>query len=203
MSWDTFAKGKIVYIDEARKVFVKEDGDVDWDKVQERWNFLKPIKESLAAKYYTNEVHEKAKSLEKADQLRLRDIMMGGLCKDDSGVGVYATRPEDYDQFGFYLEPLIRAYHKIEGDTKQQHDWNIPLGKYLLANIDSSLKEVSMRARVARNVKGWNLPPSMDKEERLKFESTMEEVFSKFDIPGKYYSQTPGHANELKPAEAD
>jgi len=27
-----------------------------------------------------------------------------------------------------------------------------------------------MRARVARNVKGWNLPPSMDKAERLRFE---------------------------------
>ena len=52
-----------------------------------------------------------------------------------------------------------------------------------------------MRARVARNVKGWNLPPSMDKEERLKFESKMVEVFESFGIPGKYYSLTPGHKN--------
>ena len=58
--------------------------------------------------------------------------MMGGLCNEDSGVGVYATRPEDYDNFSFYLEPLIRAYHKIEGDTKQEHDWDIPVGKYML-----------------------------------------------------------------------
>jgi creatine kinase len=34
-----------------------------------------------------------------------------------------------------------------------------------------------MRARVARNVKGFNLPPSMDKNERLRFENTMEGVF--------------------------
>ena len=39
--------------------------------------------------------------------------MMGGLCNEDSSVGVYATRPEDYDEFDFYLEPLIRDYHKI------------------------------------------------------------------------------------------
>ena len=89
--------------------------------------------------------------------------MMGGLCNEDSSVGVYATRPEDYDTFDFYLQPLIRTYHKIEGDTKQQHDWNIPLDKYLLTSINSSLEKVSMRARVARNVKGWNLPPSMKK----------------------------------------
>jgi arginine kinase len=30
-----------------------------------------------------------------------------------------------------------------------------------------------MRARVARNVAGWNLPPKMDKEERLRFEATL------------------------------
>jgi len=106
--------------------------------------------------------------------------MMGGLCNEDSGVGVYATKPEDYDDLGFYLEPLIRTYHKIEGDTKQEHDWDIPLGEYMLTKINPDLEKVSMRARVARNVKGFNLPPSMDKAERLKFESTMEKVFSKF-----------------------
>ena len=95
--------------------------------------------------------------------------MMGGLCNDDSSVGAYATRPEDYDVFSFYLEPLIREYHKIEGQTKQEHDWKIPVGEYVLTKIDPRLEKVSMRARVARNVKGWNLPPSMNKEERLKF----------------------------------
>ena len=117
----------------------------------------------MGCKYYTNEVHEKAKSLPQGDQQRLLDVMMGGLCNEDSGVGVYATSPEDYDKFAFYLEPLIRAYHKIEGNTKQEHDWNIPTGKYLLNEINPDLTKVSMRARVARNVKGWNLPPSMDK----------------------------------------
>ena len=90
--------------------------------------------------------------------------MMGGLCNRDSGVGAYATRPEDYDVFSFYLEPLIREYHGISGDTKQTHDWNIPVGEYVLTKIDPKLEKVSMRARVARNVKGWNLPPSMNKD---------------------------------------
>jgi creatine kinase len=60
-----------------------------------------------------------------------------------------------------------------------------------------------MRARVARNVKGWNLPPSMNKEERIKFEKTMEEVFAKFEFPGKYHSLTPGHPNQLSAGDAD
>lgn len=89
---------------------------------------------------------------------------MGGLENHDSSVGAYATRPEDYDEFAFYLEPLIREYHGISDDTKQEHCWDIPVGEYLLTNIDAGLTDISMRARVARNVAGWNLPPSMNKE---------------------------------------
>lgn len=60
-----------------------------------------------------------------------------------------------------------------------------------------------MRARVARNVKGWNLPPSMSKDERIRFENTMEEIFSKFGINGRYYSLTPGHKCFISNEEAD
>ena len=87
------AAGRIVFIDEARQAFLNEKGEVDWEKVQERWNQLKKVKESLAAQFYTQAVHEKAKTLPQEDQKRLLDVMMGGLCNPDSSVGVYATRP--------------------------------------------------------------------------------------------------------------
>jgi arginine kinase len=67
----------------------------------------------LANKYFNAEVSKKARTLPNDEQHRLLDIMMGGLCNDDSSVGAYATSPEDYDKFSFYLEPLIREYHKI------------------------------------------------------------------------------------------
>ena len=67
----------------------------------------------------------------------------------------------------------------------------------MLDKLDPKLTNVSMRARVARNVKGWNLPPSMDKSERLKFEEKMCSVFANFEgLPGKYHSLTPGHKNQ-------
>ena len=121
--------------------------------------------------------------------------MMGGLANDDSSVGAYASHPSDYDTFAFYLEPLIREYHSIEGNTKQEHNWDIPVGEYLLTNIHPNLTNVSMRARVARNVAGWNLPPKMDKDERLRFEEFMVGVFNNFPIEGKYNSLTPQHPN--------
>ena len=50
------ASGRIVFIEEARLAFLNEKGEVDWDKVQERWDQLRPIKESLASKYFTKEI---------------------------------------------------------------------------------------------------------------------------------------------------
>ena len=132
-------EGNIVFKEEARKQFLNEEGKVDWDKVEGKWKDLSQVKVSLANKYFTEEVGKKAREIPDEDQQRLLDIMMGGLCNDDSGVGAYATRPEDYDVFSFYLEPLIKEYHKIEGDTKQCHDWNIPVGEYLLTKIDPKL----------------------------------------------------------------
>ena len=161
-TWNSY-KG-IRFLENCRKTYLNPQGNVDWGKVRARWTYLKTVKESLANKYFTPQVEAKASSLPQEDQQRLLDIMMGGLENDDSSVGAYATRPEDYDAYGFYLQPLIKDYHKIEGNTKQEHDWNIPVGQYLLTNINPNLTEVSMRARVARNVVGWNLPPKMDKE---------------------------------------
>ena len=58
-------------------------------------------------------MQKKARTLPDSDQERLLEIIMGGLCNEDSSVGAYATRPEDYDVSSFFLEPLIREYHKI------------------------------------------------------------------------------------------
>lgn len=128
---------------------------------------------------------------------------MGGLENEDSGVGVYATRPEDYDKFSFFMKDLINDYHNIPAGTKQEHCWDIPVGEYLLTKIDPRLEKVSMRARVARNVAGWNLPPSMTKEERLKFEDQLVEIFKNFGIPGTYSSLTPGHKNLIEQGKID
>ncbi|CAK72037.1 unnamed protein product (macronuclear) [Paramecium tetraurelia] len=194
---------KILAKQDVRKLYLDEQGNVDFNKIQARWDDLKKFKVSLANKHYTQAVVEKVKTMPAEDQQRFLDIMIAGLTNDDSSVGISATRPEDYDVFLFYLEPLIREYHKIEGETKQEHDWNIPVGEYVLTKIDPALEQVSMRARVARNVVGYNLPSSMDKDERIKFENQMETVFENFGIPGNYYSLTPGHKNFISDQEAD
>jgi creatine kinase len=130
----------VVFLADCRKKYLDAQGNVNWNQVDARWAELKTVKVSLANKFWAADTKTKAQSLTQEDQQRLLDIMMGGLENDDSSVGAYATRPEDYDQYGFYLSPLIKEYHKIEGNTKQEHDWNIPVGKYLLTNINPKLK---------------------------------------------------------------
>jgi creatine kinase len=109
----------VVFLEDCRKKYLNAEGKVDWSKVEARWAELKNVKASLANKFWTADTRKKAETLSSDDQQRILDIMMGGLENDDSSVGAYATRPEDYDTYGFYLEPLIKEYHKIEGNTKQ------------------------------------------------------------------------------------
>ena len=66
---------------------------MDYGKIDARWKQLKNIKVSLANKFWTDQVVKKAKELPQEEQQRLLDVVMGGLCNDDSGVGAYATRP--------------------------------------------------------------------------------------------------------------
>lgn len=194
---------KIVFKDEARALFLTEDGNVDWEKVQTRFQELKSLKESLGNKHFSSETLAWARSLPTEDQHRLLNVLLSSLSNEDASVGVYATRPEDYERFGFYFEPIIREYHKIVGDTKQEHDWDIPVGEYLLTKIDPKLDNVSMRARVARNVDGWNLPSSMSRNERIQFELAMEKIFENLPFAGTYFSLTPGHAKQIPDSEAD
>lgn len=194
---------QIIFKQEARSPFTHADGRINWDAVCARWNTLESAKQSLANKHFTRDVLMWAERLPVEDQHRLLDSMLSGLSNGDASVGAYAMRPDDYEKFGKFFEPIIREYHKIEGDVKQQHDWNIPVGEYVLTHIDPSLEHVSMRARVARNVSGWNLPSSMSLEERLRFETMMEEVFKGLPFTGTYRSLTPGHPKELSLDEAE
>jgi creatine kinase len=178
-------------------------GRVHWGRVGERWLELGKMKVSLANKHFTREVAEWARMLSDAQQQRLLNVMIAGLCNSDASIGVYATSPEDYSDFGFFLEPLIRDYHAIDGSARQSHNWQTPLGKFVLTEIDPNFEAVSMRARVARTVRRWKLPPSMSKTDRVKFETMMERVFAGFGIEGQYYSLTPGHKSFISNEEAN
>ncbi len=112
-------------------------------------------------------------------------------------VGSYAMDGSDYDDFRSFFEPIVREYHRIPSDAKieQPHEWCSDT-QCDLGAIDTKLKEVSMRVRVARNVKSFPLPGAMGQEDHVALEDTMIAAFKTLiDDPaygGQYLSLTPG-----------
>ena len=133
-------------------------------------------------------------------------IVRTGFENPSSSTGCYAMTPKDYDNFPSFFDPVIREYHSASKDSVHVTDWDISdVGDNgVLDTVKLGLPELSMRVRVARNLKSFNLPGSMDRAERIRYEKTMLKAFQKLiDNPeygGKVYSLSPDHgAGETNP----
>ena len=149
------------------------------------------------------------RSLDDQSRQRLRRIIASGIENPDSQMGAYAMNPEDYDRFAPMLDPMIRDFHGIPALTgiAQKHDWDTGGMSCDLAAIDSRLKDVSMRVRVARNVSTFPLPGAMSKEQRVALERLAARAFTKLRedpaFGGHYLSITPGSPDEIDATEYD
>lgn len=149
---------------------------------------------NLAARFLTRELFAKY-SEEQQDVLV--QCAKTGIENPDSTLGCYAMRPADYETFNDFFNPVIRAYHNAADDAVHVTDWDASdVGKGGVLDVtDLGLDELSMRVRVGRNLKKFNLPGSMTKEERVEFEKTMLGAFAKLqgmkEYGGNIYSLTP------------
>ena len=106
-------------------------------------------------------------------------------------------RPNDYREFAAFFDPLIRDYHKAGPDSKHITDWDASaVGENGVLDVSKlGLSELSMRVRVGRNLKRFNLPGAMDKAERIAFEKAMLQAFDQLiampEFGGRVYSLTP------------
>lgn len=105
---------------------------------------------------------------------------LSGAQNPDSNIGCYLQRPTDLVELAEFFDPLVRDYHRASPDAKHITDWDASaVGDNGVLDVTKlGLSELSMRVRVGRNLKKFNLPGLMDKAERIKFEKTMLEAFS-------------------------
>lgn len=149
---------------------------------------------NLAMKYFDEAYFA---GLSSEAQQRLLAIVRSGFENSDSGMGCYAMRPDDYDTFNAFFDPVIRDYHGANADAVHETDWDTSAigSKGVLDVTKLGLKELSMRVRVGRNLAAFNLPGSMDRDERVRFEQTMLKAFAKLqsmpEYGGTVYSLTP------------
>ena len=159
--------------------------------------------ENRCAKYLTKKLFL---SYSPQQQEYLYKCAKSGIENPDSGLGCYAMRPNDYKEFSKFFDPLIRDYHKAEANAKHVTDWDASnVGENGVLDVSKlGLSELSMRVRVGRNLKKFNLPGAMDKAERIAFEKAMLEAFAKLiampEFGGRVYSLTPDFGNgEVNP----
>ena len=153
---------------------------------------------NLCTKFLTREIFDAYGDDEKAVLYRCVNTSIEN---PGSSVGCYAMQPNDYSTFGKFFDPLIRQYHGATAGAIHVTDWDVSaVGEGGVLNVaELGLGELSMRVRVGRNLKQYNLPGMMDKAERIAFEMTMLTVFRVLmndpDYGGTIYSLTPEFAD--------
>ena len=149
------------------------------------------------AKHFCNDYY---KSLPADKQKLLLLCCKSGYENADSGMGLYAMSPTDYDELKPYFDKVIRDYHGITGDLKHINCWDLSKveglpegGKLDLTAL--GLGDTSMRVRVGRNLKDFPLPGNMTQDDRVNLEKRMIVAFEKLmEDPaygGTYYTLTP------------
>lgn len=78
--------------------------------------------DNLMAKHFDFDYY---KSLSPGLRKRLLRCCKSGAENMDSGMGMYAMHPEDYDLFKPYMDKVIRAYHKISGNVHHVTNWEL------------------------------------------------------------------------------
>lgn len=173
--------------------------DLDEKETEEVFSTIEKVKTSnpknRAMKYFDKAAYDALAS----DEIKARFLscVRTGYENPDSGLGCYAMAPNDYEEFNFFFDQVIRDYHSAAPDAVHVTDWDASaVGENGVLDVTKlGLDELSMRVRVGRNLAAFNLPGNMDKAERVKFEQTMNEVFKKLianpEFRGNVYSLTP------------
>jgi len=180
--------------------------DMDGEEIQAIFAKIEEIKTSnpgnRAAKYFDKAEFDKLPN----DKTKARFIscIRTGFENPSSGLGCYAMAPNDYSEFNFFFDKVIRDYHSAAPDAVHVTDWDASgVGENGVLDVTKlGLEELSMRVRVGRNLESFNLPGAMDQAERIKFEQTILDVFKQLianpEYGGTVYSLTPDFGEGVK-----
>jgi len=150
-----------------------------------------PVKQSLLAKHFTEDVASELRRAKTNRGFSLDDITRSGVENPDSSIGVYAPDAESYEVFWGLFGPIIAEYHNIENVDSLAHpqDMTIKPGQFTGAELYRD-RVISTRARVGRNLDGFALTPGMSLDERLEVERRVVDALSKLpdDLAGTYHS---------------
>jgi creatine kinase len=154
---------------------------------------------SAVSRYLTEEVYEQLKDLKTKRGVTLLDIINSGVVNLDSSNGVYLGDEESYTLFAPLINPIIEEYQTPYKVT-DTHPADFDPEHLVAPNPDPEGEFIlSTRVRVARNLHGYGLTPSLTKEERVEIERRVVEVLQSLggELAGHYYPLT-GMTSEVQ-----
>ena len=135
-----------------------------------------PEVKSLLKKYLTEELFNELKVKKTSRGCNLWDQIISGVEQLDSSNGIYATDEEAYTLFAKIFDPIIEEYH-APYKLADKHTSDMNPEKVDAPNLDPEGSFIrSTRIRVARNLKGYGLPPSLKNKERIEVEQKVRET---------------------------
>jgi len=161
--------------------------------------------ENLMARHFSDHYYFSL-TQQKREQLLL--CCKSGYENPNSKVGVYAMRPEDYDDFMPYFDKVLRDHFHIQGKLRHTNSWDLSKVKGLPKNKQLDLGALGVdcaciRVQVDRNLKGFPLPGGMSADDHLQLERIMLTALRKLmanpAFKGSYYTLTPGTDNTMTP----
>jgi len=146
----------------------------------------------LAARFATRDV---LMSLSASQRQQLARCCESGLDHPDSVVGCYLHHPTDVRDLAAFFVPLLHQHHGTCDRDRHVTAWDLGQDRTPFTVTAAGRPATSVRIRVARNLRGFNLPASMDRAERLALEEHITARLSVLrDHPehgGRLYSLTP------------
>jgi hypothetical protein len=149
---------------------------------------------SLLGRHLTPEVWHALKDVQTSTGVTLHDCIRSGLAHADSFIGVYAGDAESVERFGLLFAPVIQALHagSAEPSTADHDPHALALA---FPNLDPQGTHIrSTRIRLARNLCGYRLMPTITRRELLDVQGLALDALAGLegDLAGSYY--TVGHA---------
>lgn len=129
---------------------------------------------SRLKKYLTEDLFNELKDKKTARDCGIWEQINSGVVHLDSANGVYASEEEAYTLFGKLFDPIIEDYH-APYKLADKHTSDMDPEKVDAPNLDEGGEFIrSTRIRVARNLKGHGLPPSLNNKERIEVEQKVQ-----------------------------
>ena len=143
---------------------------------------------SLLKRCLTPALYQRLKVRTTSNGWSLQQMIRSGIANPDSRVGVYAGDAESYTLFADLFDLIIAAYHGFSRTDRHPAQYSLP--DLCPRNLDPEGRFIkSTRIRVARNLLGFPLGPTLSAGQRRTVEQSCLAAFKSLGgkLAGHYY----------------